>query len=51
MRMHTTMHLFIAALPYYVTGGSIGWKESIDFDTGESFEFETLNQIINEFIQ
>ena len=53
MRMHTTMHLLCAALPYYVTGGSIGLEKSrIDFDLGEeSFEFETLNQIINEFIQ
>ena len=24
MKMHTTMHLMCAALPYYVTGGSIG---------------------------
>ena len=53
MRMHTTMHLLCAALPYYVTGGSIGLEKSrIDFDLGEeSFEFETLNQIINELIQ
>ena len=53
MRMHTSMHLLCAALPYYVTGGSIGWEKSrIDFDLGEeTFEFETLNQIINEFIQ
>jgi misacylated tRNA(Ala) deacylase len=51
--MHTTMHLLCAALPYYVTGGSIGFEKSrIDFDLGEeTFEFETLNQIINDFIQ
>jgi len=53
MRMHTSMHLLCAALPYYVTGGSIGLEKSrIDFDLGEeTFEFETLNVIINEFIQ
>ena len=41
-----------AALPYYVTGGSIGFEKSrIDFDLGEeTFEFESLNQIINDFI-
>ena len=52
MKMHTTMHLMCAALPYYVTGGSIGLEKSrIDFDLGEEkFEFETLNKIINEFI-
>ena len=53
MKMHTTMHLLCAALPYYVTGGSIGLEKSrLDFDLGEeTFEFETLNKIINEFIQ
>ena len=53
MRMHTSMHLLCAALPFYVTGGSIGLEKSrIDFDLGEeSFEFETLNNIINDFIQ
>ena len=53
MRMHTSMRLLCAALPYYVTGGSIGLEKSrIDFDLGEeTFEFETLNTIINEFIQ
>ena len=42
MRMHTTMHLLCAALPYYVTGGSIGLEKSrIDFDLGEeTFEFD-----------
>jgi len=53
MRMHTSMHLLCAALPFYVTGGSIGLEKSrIDFDLGEeTFEFETLNKIINEFVQ
>ncbi len=53
MRMHTTMHLICAALPYYVTGGSIGLEKSrIDFDLGEeTFDFNSLNEIINKFIQ
>ncbi len=53
MRMHTTMHLLCAALPFFVTGGSIGLEKSrIDFDLGEeTFEYKTLNTIINEFIQ
>tara|TARA_Y100001935_G_C17292612_1_gene504315 strand:+ start:1051 stop:1734 length:684 start_codon:yes stop_codon:yes gene_type:complete len=52
MRMHTTMHLLCAALPYYVTGGSIGLEKSrIDFDLGEkTFDFNSLNEIINQFI-
>jgi len=33
MRMHTALHLLSAALPYAVTGGSIGQTESrLDFD-------------------
>ncbi len=33
MRMHTALHLLSAALPYAVTGGSIGERESrLDFD-------------------
>lgn len=33
MRMHTALHLLCAALPYAVTGGSIGETESrLDFD-------------------
>ena len=33
MRMHTAMHLLSAALPYPVTGGSVGERESrLDFD-------------------
>lgn len=53
MRMHTSMHLLCAALPYSVTGGSIGIEKSrIDFNLGEeSFDYETLNSIINDFIQ
>lgn len=37
MRMHTALHLLSAALPYPVTGGSIGESESrLDFDIPES---------------
>ena len=33
MRMHTALHLLSAALPYPVTGGSVGERESrLDFD-------------------
>jgi misacylated tRNA(Ala) deacylase len=37
MRMHTALHLLSAVLPYPVTGGSIGEKESrLDFDIPEA---------------
>ena len=37
MRMHTALHLLSAALPYPVTGGSIGETESrLDFDIPEA---------------
>ncbi|NWG25864.1 MAG: alanyl-tRNA editing protein [Pseudorhodoplanes sp.] len=37
MRMHTALHLLSAALPYPVTGGSIGESESrLDFDIPEA---------------
>jgi misacylated tRNA(Ala) deacylase len=37
MRMHTALHLLSAALPYAVTGGSIGDSESrLDFDIPEA---------------
>ncbi len=36
MRMHTALHLLSAALPYAVTGGSVGEAESrLDFDIPE----------------
>jgi misacylated tRNA(Ala) deacylase len=36
MRMHTALHLLTAALPYAVTGGSVGEQESrLDFDIPE----------------
>jgi len=37
MRMHTALHLLSAALPFAVTGGSVGEAESrLDFDIPES---------------
>ena len=37
MRMHTALHLLSAALPYAVTGGSVGDNESrLDFDIPEA---------------
>jgi misacylated tRNA(Ala) deacylase len=37
MRMHTALHLLSAALPYAVTGGSVGESESrLDFDIQEA---------------
>ena len=37
MRMHTALHLLSAALPYPVTGGSIGDNEGrLDFDIPEA---------------
>ena len=37
MRMHTALHLLTAALPYAVTGGSVGETESrLDFDIPEA---------------
>jgi misacylated tRNA(Ala) deacylase len=37
MRMHTALHLLLAALPYPVTGGSVGEAEGrLDFDIPEA---------------
>jgi misacylated tRNA(Ala) deacylase len=37
MRMHTALHLLSAVLPYAVTGGSVGDRESrLDFDIPEA---------------
>ncbi len=37
MRMHTALHLLSAVLPYAVTGGSVGERESrLDFDIPEA---------------
>ena len=54
MRMHTTMHLLCSILPFYVTGGQIGFEKSrIDFDLGEEkYEIEFLTSImINSFVR
>jgi misacylated tRNA(Ala) deacylase len=43
MRMHTALHLLSVALPYPVTGGSIGDGEGrLDFDIPDAIEKETV---------
>ncbi len=43
MRMHTALHLLSVALPYAVTGGSIGDGEGrLDFDIPDAIEKETI---------
>jgi misacylated tRNA(Ala) deacylase len=43
MRMHTALHLLSVALPYAVTGGSIGDGEGrLDFDIPDAIEKETV---------
>ena len=52
MRMHTAMHLLSAALPYAVTGGSVGDAESrLDFDIPEAgLDKEAITAKVNEMI-
>ena len=52
MRMHTTMHLLCSILPFYVTGGQIGFEKSrIDFDLGEEkYEIGFLQEQVNSLI-
>jgi misacylated tRNA(Ala) deacylase len=52
MRMHTAMHLLSAALPYAVTGGSVGERESrLDFDIPEAgLDKEVITAKVNEMI-
>lgn len=53
MRMHTTMHLLCSILPFYVTGGQIGYEKSrIDFDLGdERYETNFLQDQVNDLIK
>jgi misacylated tRNA(Ala) deacylase len=46
MRMHTALHLLSAVLPYPVTGGSVGERESrLDFDIPEAgLEKDSITQ-------
>jgi misacylated tRNA(Ala) deacylase len=52
MRMHTALHLLSAALPYAVTGGSVGESESrLDFDIPEAgLDKEAITARVNEMI-
>jgi misacylated tRNA(Ala) deacylase len=52
MRMHTALHLLSAALPYAVTGGSVGQSESrLDFDIPEAgLDKDAITARVNEMI-
>jgi len=52
MRMHTALHLLSAALPYAVTGGSVGDGESrLDFDIPEAgLDKDAITAKVNEMI-
>jgi misacylated tRNA(Ala) deacylase len=52
MRMHTALHLLSAALPYAVTGGSVGESESrLDFDIPEAgLDKDEITRCVNEMI-
>ncbi len=52
MRMHTALHLLSAALPYAVTGGSVGESESrLDFDIPEAgLDKDAITAKVNEMI-
>jgi misacylated tRNA(Ala) deacylase len=52
MRMHTALHLLSAALPYAVTGGSVGESESrLDFDIPEAgVDKDAITAKVNEMI-
>jgi misacylated tRNA(Ala) deacylase len=52
MRMHTALHLLSAALPYAVTGGSVGESESrLDFDIPEAgLDKDAVTAKVNEMI-
>jgi misacylated tRNA(Ala) deacylase len=52
MRMHTALHLLSAALPYAVTGGSVGERESrLDFDIPEAgLDKDAIAAQVNDMI-
>ena len=52
MRMHTALHLLSVALPYPVTGGSIGEQESrLDFDIPDAgLDKDAVTARVNELI-
>lgn len=53
MRMHTGLHLLSVALPYAVTGGSIGEEESrLDFDIPEAgLDKDEITEAVNGLMQ
>lgn len=53
MRMHTALHLLTAALPYAVTGGSVGETESrLDFDIPEAgLDKDEITARVNAMIE
>lgn len=53
MRMHTALHLLSAALPYPVTGGSVGESESrLDFDIPEAgLDKEAIDATLAKMIE
>jgi misacylated tRNA(Ala) deacylase len=52
MRMHTALHLLSAALPYAVTGGSVGESESrLDFDIPDAgLDKDAITAKVNKMI-
>jgi misacylated tRNA(Ala) deacylase len=52
MRMHTALHLLSAVLPYAVTGGSVGERDSrLDFDIPEAgLDKDEITAKVNEMI-
>lgn len=53
MRMHSSMHLLCALIPYPVTGGGVGEQESrVEFDMETSdFDKAELSRKLNAFIE
>lgn len=53
MRMHTALHLLTAALPYAVTGGSVGEREGrLDFDIPEAgLDKDEITARVNAMIE
>ncbi|MGL4636584.1 MAG: alanyl-tRNA editing protein [Beijerinckiaceae bacterium] len=52
MRMHTCLHLLSVALPYPVTGGSVGDGEGrLDFDIPDTIEKEEVNAKLQALLQ
>ena len=51
MRMHTSLHFLGVALPFGVTGGSIGELRSrLDFDMQDPIDKDAVNEKINQLI-